>query len=32
MDGEGVFTWTDGRVYKGGYKNDKKQGYGVFTW
>ena len=32
MEGEGVFTWKDGRTYKGSYKNDKKNGYGVFTW
>ena len=32
MDGEGVFTWPDGRVYKGHYYNDKKNGYGEFTW
>lgn len=27
-----MFTWPDGRVYKGGYQNDKKHGYGEFTW
>lgn len=27
-----VFTWNDGRIYKGEYKNDKKEGYGIFTW
>lgn len=40
MDGKGVyvlyiikvFTWNDGRIYKGEYKNDKKEGYGIFTW
>jgi MORN repeat len=32
MDGEGVFTWPDGRKYKGGYRDDKKEGYGVFEW
>jgi hypothetical protein len=32
MHGEGVFTWPDGRTYRGGYKNDKKNGYGIFTW
>jgi hypothetical protein len=32
MHGEGVFTWVDGRKYKGEYKNDKKDGYGTFEW
>ena len=32
MDGEGVFTWQDGRIYKGDYKDDKKEGLGVFSW
>jgi hypothetical protein len=25
-----VFTWLDGRAYEGGYKDDKKHGWGVF--
>ena len=32
MDGEGVFTWPDGRRYEGQYKDDKKDGYGIFEW
>ena len=32
MDGEGVFTWPDGRKYTGQYRDDKKEGYGVFEW
>ncbi|MEE4248363.1 MAG: hypothetical protein V2I33_23505 [Kangiellaceae bacterium] len=32
MDGQGVFTWTDGRKYSGAYIDDKKHGYGVFEW
>lgn len=32
MDGEGEFFWPDGRRYNGGYKDDKKEGYGVFEW
>jgi hypothetical protein len=32
MDGEGVFVWPDGRKYHGQYKDDKKEGYGVFEW
>ena len=27
-----MFTWTDGRSYKGDYKDDKKEGHGVFIW
>jgi hypothetical protein len=30
MEGEGKFTWPDGRTYKGEYKRDKKDGYGIF--
>lgn len=26
------FTWPDGRTYEGGYKDDKKHGWGVFKW
>ena len=32
MHGEGVFTWQDGRLYKGNYVYDKKEGYGEFYW
>jgi hypothetical protein len=32
MDGEGKFTWPDGRIYEGEYKDDKKEGYGTFEW
>jgi len=32
MDGEGVFDWPDKRRYVGEYKDDKKEGYGHFTW
>ena len=32
MDGIGVYTWQDGRQYRGEYKDDKKHGYGVYTW
>ena len=32
MDGFGVFTWPDGRVYEGQYENDMKSGNGVFFW
>lgn len=32
MDGEGIFKWPDGRKYEGQYKDDKKEGYGIFEW
>ncbi len=32
MDGYGVFTWKNGKIYQGEYKNDKKEGYGTFEW
>ena len=32
MEGEGVFSWPDGRKYKGAYKDDLKNGFGVFEW
>jgi hypothetical protein len=32
MEGEGVFTWPDGRKYVGSYVDDKKEGHGVFYW
>lgn len=32
MHGKGTIVWADGRKYEGGYKDDKKHGYGVFTW
>lgn len=41
MHGEGEFSWPDGKKYtgrrsnfiiKGGYSEDKKEGYGVFQW
>ena len=30
-DPQGLFTWKDGREYKGSFKDDKKNGYGVLT-
>ena len=32
MDGIGVYTWQDGRSYRGEYKDDKKHGFGIYTW
>jgi hypothetical protein len=32
MNGRGTFKWPDGRVYKGDYVNDMKQGEGEMKW
>lgn len=32
MDGEGEFVWPDGRKYQGNYRDDKKEGFGIFEW
>jgi hypothetical protein len=32
MEGIGVYTWKDGRSYEGEYSDDKKHGYGIYTW
>ena len=32
MHGKGTISWADGRKYEGEYKDDKKHGYGIFTW
>ena len=32
MHGFGHFTFSDGKTYEGFYSNDKKHGYGIFTW
>ena len=32
MDGEGLYTWADGRRYQGQYVQDKKHGRGKYTW
>jgi len=32
MHGKGLFTWPDNRKYDGEYKEDKKEGYGIFEW
>ena len=26
MHGKGLFTWSNGHTYKGGFKNDMKEG------
>ena len=28
----GVYNWSDGREYKGLWKNNKMEGHGVFEW
>ena len=28
MDGQGTFSWTDGRIYKGGWRNNMPHGNG----
>lgn len=30
--GYGETSWSDGKVYKGHYKDDKKHGSGTFMW
>lgn len=30
MNGHGKLTWPDGKSYIGNYKNDLKDGYGVY--
>jgi hypothetical protein len=32
MSGEGVFSWNDGRVYKGSFINGKMHGEGMLTF
>ena len=32
MHGLGVYSWPDGRKYVGSYIQDKKEGYGEYTW
>ena len=32
MNGYGVFTWNDGRIYEGNFINDLKHGKGRFKW
>jgi len=32
MHGYGEFIWKDGKKYIGFYKNDKKEGFGIYYW
>ena len=31
-NGQGTFTWPDGKKYVGEFKNDKMDGQGTLTW
>ena len=32
MDGIGIYIWPDGRIFKGQYRDDKKEGFGIYLW
>lgn len=32
MNGKGTFTFPDGKMYIGEYKNDLRHGYGTMHW
>ena len=32
MHGEGTYKWSDGRIFMGHFKNDKKSGVGIYLW
>lgn len=32
MNGQGLYTWLDGKKYKGNYVNGVKNGYGEMKW
>jgi hypothetical protein len=32
MNGYGIYAWSDGRKYEGGYLDDKKHGWGRYLW
>lgn len=31
LEGEGTQWWKDGSIYKGQFKNSRKNGYGILT-
>lgn len=31
-DGQGTYTFKNGNKYQGGYKLNKKHGFGIFIW
>ena len=32
QDGRGTFTWANGAVYEGEWKNNKREGKGTYKW
>jgi hypothetical protein len=30
MEGQGYMTWPDGSYYKGGFRENRKSGYGIY--
>ena len=32
MHGQGTQKYTDGRIFMGNFKNDKKSGIGIYLW
>ena len=32
MQGKGEYHWNDGRVYKGQWENEKRNGHGTLTY
>lgn len=32
MNGDGVYSWLDGKKYQGGYIDGVKNGHGEMTW
>jgi hypothetical protein len=32
ISGFGVYTWADGRFYKGEWLNNNMHGKGIYTW
>lgn len=32
MSGSGQLEWTDGRVYKGKFKDGMRHGHGIMVW
>lgn len=32
IQGKGTYTWPDGKMYEGEYRNGKKNGYGIYKF
>ena len=32
IEGEGTYTWPDGRIYTGHWENNMRNGEGMFIW